>query len=169
MAQSLKAPYEPMEAVSVSSIPDGDCWQYEPKWDGFRCLAFKDGNRIELQSKSEKSLTQYFPEVVSAMLKLTPKTFVLDGELVISVNGELSFDHLLMRLSRAQGGVKKQAADFPAVMFVFDILADNNLLTGETMAIRRRAAWTWQRANGTVTGSRREDLPSVIWPPIRAT
>src|ERR1700683_4464121 len=107
MAQSLKPPYKPMEATSVRVIPKGEHWQYEPKWGGFRCVAFKDGNKVELQSKSEKSLTQYFPEVVSAILKLTPKTFVLDGELVISVNGELSFDHLLMRLSRAQGGIKK--------------------------------------------------------------
>jgi ATP-dependent DNA ligase len=143
-----------MEAVSVSSIPNGDCWQYEPKWDGFRCLAFRDGNKVELQSKSQKTLTQYFPEVASALLKLAPSTFVLDGELVIPVNGELSFDHLLMRLSRAQGGVKKQASDFPAVMFVFDMLADDSLLTGETMAARRakleRFTETYLDDNGTI-------------------
>ena len=98
----LSPPYSPMEAVSVSAVPTGDGWQYEPKWDGFCCLAFRDGNKVELQSKSRRILTAYFPEVVSALLKLSPPTFVLDGEIVIPVNGELSFDHLLMRLSRAQ-------------------------------------------------------------------
>jgi ATP-dependent DNA ligase len=143
-----------MEAVSVSAIPTGDRWQYEPKWDGFRCLAFRDGNKVELQSKSQKILTAYFPEVAGALLNLAPATFVLDGEIVIPVSGELSFDHLLMRLSRAQGGVKRQAADFPAVMFVFDILADNSLLTAETMAIRRarleRFARSYLDDNGTI-------------------
>jgi len=150
----LRPPYSPMEAVSVSVIPTGDRWQYEPKWDGFCCLAFRDGNKVELQSKSRRILTAYFPEVVSALLKLSPPTFVLDGEIVIPVNGELSFDHLLMRLSRAQGGAKKQAADFPAVMFVFDILADDSLLTDETMAIRRakleQFADTYLDDNGTI-------------------
>ena len=111
MAVPLRPPFSPMEAISVSSIPAGDGWQYEPKWDGFRCLAFRDGNTVHLQSKSEKLLTVYFPEVVDALLKLTPTTFVMDGELVISVNGELSFDHLLMRMSRAKGGTRKQAAE----------------------------------------------------------
>jgi len=85
-----------MEAVSAASLPEGGGWQYEPKWDGFRCLAFRDGDKVQLQSKSEKLLTVYFPEVVDALLKLSPTTFVLDGELVISVKGELSFDHVLL-------------------------------------------------------------------------
>jgi ATP-dependent DNA ligase len=122
-----------MEAVSAASLPEGPSWQYEPKWDGFRCLAFRDCSTVQLQSKSEKLLTVYFPEVVDALLKLPPAKFVLDGDLVISVNGELSFDHLLMGLSRAQGGTRKQAAECPATMFVFDILVDGqgSLLTGE--------------------------------------
>ena len=90
-----------MEAVSVSSIPPGDAWQYEPKWDGFRCLAFKDGEKVELHSKSAKLLTAVFPEIADALRALMPATFLLDGELVIPVNGVLSFDHLLARFSRS--------------------------------------------------------------------
>ena len=114
MTLDLKQPYLPMEAVSVSAIPEGPGWQYEPKWDGFRCMAFKDGNKVDLQSKAQKMLTAYFPEIVEALRGLRSPTFVLDGELVIPVNGELSFDHLLMRLSRAEGGPKLQAAEHPA-------------------------------------------------------
>jgi ATP-dependent DNA ligase len=121
----LKMPYSPMEAVLVSKMPEGPEWSYEPKWDGFRCLAFKDSHNVELQSKSQKTLTAYFPEVVEALRALDAAKCVLDGELVISVDGELSFDHLLMRMSRAQGGTKKQAAEHPAVFFVFDILLDD--------------------------------------------
>jgi len=139
MPLALKPPYSPMEAVSVSTIPEGPGWSYEPKWDGFRCLAFKDGTSVELQSKSQKMLTAYFPEIADALSGLGPATCVLDGELVISVNGELSFDHLLMRISRAQGGTRKQAAEHPAVLFVFDILLDEHgkLLTGEPLSQRR--------------------------------
>jgi ATP-dependent DNA ligase len=92
MTERLKPPYSPIEAVSVSAIPVGSAWQYGPKWDGFRCLAFRDGNKVELQSKSRKTLTPCFREVASALLKLAPPTFVLDGEIVIPVNSELSFD-----------------------------------------------------------------------------
>jgi ATP-dependent DNA ligase len=81
-----------MEAVSASAIPKGDGWQYEPKWDGFRCIAFKDGERVELQSKSSKSLTLCFREVVEALRRLPLATLLLDGELVATVDGELSFE-----------------------------------------------------------------------------
>ena len=85
-----------MEALLVSEIPEGDQWEYEPKWDGFRCLAFRDGKNIELQSKSGQPLARYFPEVVAALAQLKPAKFVLDGELVIPVKGGLSFDDLLL-------------------------------------------------------------------------
>jgi ATP-dependent DNA ligase len=140
MHLALKTPYSPMEAVSVSKMPEGPGWSYEPKWDGFRCLAFKDGNNIELQSKSQKTLTVYFPEIVEALRVLEAATCVLDGELVIPVDGELSFDHLLMRMSRAEGGTKKQAAEHPAVFFVFDILVDDHgvLLADHPLRERQR-------------------------------
>src|SRR5215471_3489016 len=116
--------YRPMEAKSASELPTGNHWQYEPKWDGFRCLAFKDGEKIELQSKSAKLLTSHFPEIADALRALEPAGFVLDGELVIPVKGELSFDHLLARFAHKGGGSRQHAAQYPAVMFVFDILAD---------------------------------------------
>jgi ATP-dependent DNA ligase len=80
----IKPPYPPMEARLVNEIPTGPNWQYEPKWDGFRCLAFRDNAEVELQSKSGQSLTRYFPELASALLALKAKQFVLDGEIIAS-------------------------------------------------------------------------------------
>src|SRR6266480_3461046 len=98
MTLPLKQPYLPMEAKSVEKLPVGDDWQYEPKWDGFRCLAFRDGDRVDLQSKSGQPLARYFPELVDALLKLKAKLFVIDSEIVVPVDGNLSFDDLLMRI-----------------------------------------------------------------------
>src|SRR5437763_16995227 len=109
MALPIKPPYFPMEAKLVEGIPTGEQWQYEPKWDGFRCLAFRDGQKVELQSKSGQALGRYFPEVVEAMKTLKAKTFVLDGELVVPVQGELSFDDLLQRIHPAESRVRKLA------------------------------------------------------------
>jgi ATP-dependent DNA ligase len=94
--------YRPMEALPAAELPSGPDWQYEPKWDGFRCLAFRDGKRIDLLSKSGKPLTRYFPELVSAFSTLIPRQFVLDGEIVIPLEGSLSFDNL--RLSQTTRG-----------------------------------------------------------------
>ena len=85
----LQTPLPPMEAETVDEIPVGDEWQYEPKWDGFRCLAFRRGKKIELQSKSGKPLTRYFPEVVAELAKLKADNFVLDGEIVIPIGNRL--------------------------------------------------------------------------------
>jgi ATP-dependent DNA ligase len=124
MPLELKLPLLPMEARTVDEIPVGNQWQYEPKWDGFRCLAFRDGPRLELQSKAGQPLSRYFPELVAALLKLAAKKFVLDGEIVVPVAGRLSFDDLLMRIHPAASRVKKLAAEFPAMLIVFDLLAD---------------------------------------------
>jgi len=127
-----------MEAVSANAIPKGEGWRYEPKWDGFRCLAFKDGEKVELHSKSAKLLTAAFPEIADALRALKPATFVLDGELVIPVNGVLSFDHLLVRFTRSGVGSRQQAAEHPAVLFVFDILTDDaETLASEPLSSRR--------------------------------
>src|SRR3954466_5005304 len=123
MPLELKSPLPPMEALSVDEIPTGSEWQYEPKWDGFRCIAFRDGNKVELQSKSGQPLARYFPEVVAALLALKAKHFVLDGEIVVPVAGRLSFDELLMRIHPAASRVKKLAAEHPATFIVFDFLA----------------------------------------------
>ena len=114
-----------MEARSVDEIPTGDGWQYEPKWDGFRCLAFRDGDKIYLQSKNGQPLARYFPDVVANVAKLAQQQFVLDGELVIPIGGALSFDELQLRLHPAASRVQKLAAAHPAVYIVFDLLAED--------------------------------------------
>src|SRR5207237_6769587 len=98
MTLPLKQPYLPMEAQSVTELPEGPEWQYEPKWDGFRCLVFRDGKKIELQSKSGQPLARYFPEVVALVEGLKPGRFVLDGEIVIPHKDGFSFDELLLRI-----------------------------------------------------------------------
>ncbi|MEO6872361.1 MAG: ATP-dependent DNA ligase [Chthoniobacterales bacterium] len=119
----VKPPLPPMEARSADEIPSGDGWQYEPKWDGFRCLAFRDGDEIYLQSKAGQPLARYFPDIVRALCELKAKQFVLDGELVISIGGALSFDELELRLHPAASRVQKLAAAHPAMFIVFDLLA----------------------------------------------
>ena len=114
-----------MEARSVEEIPTGDEWQYEPKWDGFRGLVFRTGDKIFLQSKNGQPLARYFPDVVANVAKLPQQRFVLDGELVIPIGGALSFDELQLRLHPAASRVQKLAAAHPAVYIVFDLLAEN--------------------------------------------
>ena len=124
MTLPLRRPYPPMEAKSVAGIPVGPEWQYEPKWDGFRCVAFRDGDAIALQSKAGEPLERYFPEVVENVRALSARRFVLDGELVIPRGKTLSFDDLLMRIHPAESRVRKLAAETPALYVVFDLLVD---------------------------------------------
>lgn len=128
-----------MEAKSVDEIPVGDEWQYEPKWDGFRCIAFRDGGDVYLQSKAGQPLARYFPDIVSAIAELKPKHFVLDGELTIPVNGALSFDQLQLRLHPAASRVKKLAAAHPALFIAFDLLAEGRESFLKTPLHERRA------------------------------
>ncbi|MET0273563.1 MAG: ATP-dependent DNA ligase, partial [Phenylobacterium sp.] len=114
----------PMEAKLVEAIPDEPGWRFEPKWDGFRCLAFKAGGEVELKAKSGKPLARYFPDMVEALKALPADRFVLDGELVITVDGEPSFDALQMRLHPAASRVNKLAAEQPADFVLFDCLLD---------------------------------------------
>jgi ATP-dependent DNA ligase len=114
-----------MEAQLVDAIPDDGDWQYEPKWDGFRCLAFRDGDRVELQSKAGQPLARYFPEIVAAVKALKPTRFVLDGEIVVPVDGVLSFDDLLMRIHPAESRIRKLSVEHPALYIVFDLLVDD--------------------------------------------
>ncbi len=124
MTLPIKFGYPPMEALLVNEIPAGDNWQYEPKWDGFRCLAFRDGDKVELQSKSGQSLGRYFPEIVAAVAKLKAARFVIDGELIITLDGEPSFDALLQRIHPAASRVAKLSQETPARFVVFDLLVD---------------------------------------------
>ena len=114
-----------MEARSVEEIPTGEGWQYEPKWDGFRCLVFRHRDTIYLQSKNGQPLARYFPDIVANVAKLPQQQFVLDGELVIPVLGALSFDDLQLRLHPAESRVHKLAAAHPAVYIIFDLLAED--------------------------------------------
>jgi len=134
----LKPPLPPMEARSVEKIPAEGGWQYEPKWDGFRCLAFRDGEQIYLQSKSGQPLARYFPDIVSAVASLPERQFVLDGEVVVPVNGALSFDELQLRLHPAASRVQKLAAANPAMYIVFDLLAENGKVYLQRILQERR-------------------------------
>jgi ATP-dependent DNA ligase len=111
-----------MEARVAETLPAGADWQFEPKWDGFRCLAFRDGDAVELRAKSGKSLTRYFPEVVERLLGLEARCFGLDGELMIEAQGDFSFEALQMRLHPAQSRIIRLSAESPAILVVFDTL-----------------------------------------------
>ena len=140
MALPFDPPLPPMEARSVDEIPTGDEWQYEPKWDGFRCVAFRDGDEVYLQSKAGQPLARYFPDVVAALSKLSADRFVIDGELVIPIDAALSFDELQLRLHPAASRVNKLAAAHPAMMVVFDLLADENGASLLSLPLRERRA-----------------------------
>src|SRR3954451_6584417 len=140
MSLELKPVFPPMEAVPAEAPPVGADWQYEPKWDGFRCLAFRDGDEVFLQSKSGQPLGRYFPDLVESLKGLRARRFVLDGEIVIPVAGRLSFDELLLRVHPAASRVQKLAAEHPAMLIVFDLLANERgkSLAGDTLEDRRR-------------------------------
>ena len=130
-----------MEARLVDDLPAEPGWQFEPKWDGFRCLAFRAGNEVELRAKSGKPLARYFPEMAEVLRRLEPSRFVLDGELAIPVGETVSFDALQMRLHPAESRIKKLAAETPSVLILFDLLATpggESLL--QTPLLQRRAA-----------------------------
>jgi ATP-dependent DNA ligase len=140
MKLPIKPPFAPMEATTAAEIPVGKEWQYEPKWDGFRCLVFRDGGEVELQSKAGKPLTRYFPEAVQYALQLEASKFVLDGEIIIPIGGTLSFDELLMRIHPAASRVKHLSEQHPAQLIVFDLLVDElgNSLVQQELKIRRK-------------------------------
>ena len=119
---SLPRNLVPMEAKLVDELPAGKGWQFEPKWDGFRCLVFRDADEVRLQAKSGKPLARYFPEMVELFQSLSARRFVLDGELTIPINGVLSFDALQMRLHPAASRIRRLARETPAIFIAFDML-----------------------------------------------
>ena len=130
----------PMEARLVDALPAGPGWAYEPKWDGFRCIAYRDGDAVALVSKSGKPLGRYFPEVVAMLAGLKQTRFVLDGELTIATGDSLSFAALQMRLHPAESRIRKLAAATPATFILFDCLALAKAdLAGTDFAARRVA------------------------------
>ena len=123
MTLPLSPPYPPMEAKRVDKVPAGDGWLFEPKWDGFRAIIFRDHDDVAIQSKAGQPLARYFPEIVEAIRGLKSKEVVLDGEIVVPIDGRLSFDHLLQRIHPADKRVRKLAAETPSNYFAFDLLA----------------------------------------------
>lgn len=149
MTLPLARDYAPMEARLVDELPTGAAWQYEPKWDGFRCIAFRDGDRIDLMSKAGKPLARYFPDLVDTLSHVKAKRFVLDGEIVIPHEGSLSFDELLLRIHPAESRVRKLSAEHPASLIVFDLLVDakGKSLVDQPLAERRAALEAFVAAN----------------------
>lgn len=150
-----------MEALPATQVPAGADWQYEPKWDGFRCLAFRDHKRIDLLSKAGKPLARYFPELVDALAALRLDQFVLDGEIVIPQEGALSFDNLLMRIHPAINRIRKLSQSTPCLLLVFDLLVSGQsrdgkgeLLVKMPLAVRRKKleqfARSYLKSNRTV-------------------
>ena len=149
MTLPIARSYAPMEAKLVSELPSGKQWQYEPKWDGFRCLAFRDGDKIDLMSKAGKPLARYFPELVETLLAVKATHFVLDGEIVIPHDGSLSFDELLLRIHPAKSRVTKLSQERPSMLIVFDLLVDakGKSLVTHPLAERREALEAFVAAN----------------------
>ena len=132
-------PVEPMLAKAAADLPTGEGWLFEPKWDGFRALVFRDGDELLIQSRDKKPLDRYFPELAEPLLANLPPRCVIDGEVVIARDGALDFDALLLRIHPAASRVAMLAEQTPASFVAWDLLAyqDESLL--ETPQAARRA------------------------------
>jgi ATP-dependent DNA ligase len=137
----MMAALAPMEARSADQLPTGDGWWFEPKWDGFRCLAFREGGEVRLQAKSGKLLTRYFPEVARMLAQVPADGFIVDGELLVQDQDRFSFEALQMRLHPAQSRIDRLARETPAVLTLFDMLQapDGQDLRAAPLSVRRRA------------------------------
>ena len=150
-------PIAPMEALLADRLPDGEGWQYEPKWDGFRCIAVRERTEVLMWSKSGKRLDRYFPEIAAMFAGLKATQFTIDGELVIQLGNEQSFEALQARLHPAESRIRRLAAETPAQFIAFDLLAvGKKSLAGEPMS-KRRAALEKTLA--------KEDEPALILSP----
>ena len=151
----------PMEALLAAELPQGEGWQYEPKWDGFRCLARRDGDEVTLTSKSGKPLSRYFPEVVEMLRGTKAKRFLLDGELIIPVGDALSFDALQLRLHPAESRIRKLSKETPAELMAFDLLGlEGKSLLSRPLAERRSALERFMKNN---------ELPGLLLSPATAS
>ncbi|MEO8580395.1 MAG: ATP-dependent DNA ligase, partial [Gemmatimonadales bacterium] len=139
MNLAVNPPVLPMLAKRVSELPPGEGWIFEPKWDGFRTLIFRDGDEVFIQSRDEKPLNRYFPELIDPLKAQLPKRCVLDGEIVIAREDGLHFEALQMRLHPAESRVKKLAAEIPASVVFFDLLSEGNRDLCDTAFAERRA------------------------------
>jgi ATP-dependent DNA ligase len=138
----------PMEALLAAELPEGEGWQYEPKWDGFRCIARRDGDRVEMISRSGKPLGRYFPEVLEILGKTKERLFVVDGELILPLADRLDFEALQMRLHPAESRIRKLAKETPAQIMLFDVLAiDARGFDERPLVDRRKALEAFHKAN----------------------
>jgi ATP-dependent DNA ligase len=126
MQLPVNPPVLPMLAKRVGELPVGGTWIYEPKWDGFRALVFRDGGEILIQSRDEKSLNRYFPELLEPLRSQLPARCVLDGEIVVAKEDALDFDALQLRIHPAQSRVKLLSQEIPASIVFFDVLAEGD-------------------------------------------
>src|SRR5262252_4564505 len=122
----VNPPVLPMLAKRVGELPEGDTWIFEPKWDGFRTLIFRDGDEIFIQSRDEKSLNRYFPELLEPLKSQLPARAVLDGEIVIAKDGNLDFEALQLRIHPAASRVNLLSRQIPASIVFFDLLSEDN-------------------------------------------
>lgn len=137
-----------MEALLAAELPEGNGWQYEPKWDGFRCIARRNGEKVEMISRSGKALGRYFPEVIEMLGKLKERRFTLDGELIIPLADRLDFEALQMRLHPAESRVRKLAKETPAQLMLFDVLESGGKSFDErSLSERRKALERFHKAN----------------------
>jgi ATP-dependent DNA ligase len=139
MALPLEPPIPPQLARSAKELPDGDGWVYEPKYDGFRTIVFRDGDEVYLQSRNGKPMNRYFPEVVEAVGKMERDRLVMDGEIVVVVDGVQEFDLLGQRIHPAESRVRMLAEQWPAAFVAFDLLADGDEALMEMPLDKRRA------------------------------
>jgi ATP-dependent DNA ligase len=137
-----------MEALLAAELPEGDGWQYEPKWDGFRCIARSDGDTVEMISRSGKPLGRYFPEVLEMLGRVKERRFTIDGELIIPFEDRLDFEALQLRLHPAESRVRKLATETPAQLMLFDLLEiGGKSLDLEILSDRRKALERFHKAN----------------------
>ena len=140
MNLAVNPPLLPMLAKRVTELPEGDGWIFEPKWDGFRAIVFRDGDEVMIQSRDEKSLNRYFPELLDPLRVTLPDRCVLDGEVVLVKNGGLDFDELQLRIHPAASRVRLLSQQSPASIVFFDLLCEGDRnLCGEPFARRRES------------------------------
>jgi ATP-dependent DNA ligase len=166
----IQPPYPPAEAKSVKDLPREAGWLYEPKWDGFRCLAFRRDDEVVLQSKAGQPLGRYFPEIVAALLALPARKFVLDGEIVIRQGGGLDFDALLQRIHPAASRIQRLSRETPATYMVFDLVvnAKGRSLAAAPLSARRMALQEFAAGNLSEEPDRRRSKKATLHPTLRS-
>src|ERR671938_546082 len=167
MELPLLPPVKPMLAKAVTKVPAAEGTFYEPKWDGFRCIVFRDGDEVELGSRNERPLTRYFPEVVEAVKAALPERCVVDGEIVIANGDRLDFEALLQRIHPAESRINLLARETPASFVAFDLLALDDRDLRERPFAERRAlladALTGARAPVHLTPATDDSSTAAEW------